>query len=313
MRILVSGGAGFIGSHVAEVFIAAGHEVAIVDNLSSGRTENVPDGATFYQCDIRDTALSDVFAEVQPEIVSHHAAQISVQSSIDEPRRDASINVEGSVNLLECARTSGVRKVLYASTGGALYGEPGYLPCDEEHPIAPLSHYGVTKYVMELYLGLYQRLYGLDYTILRYPNVYGPRQDPHGEAGVVAIFIGKMLADQAVTIYGDGEQTRDFVFVGDIARASIPALTTASGMSINLGSNVGSSVNEVFRTLAAITDYRREAHYAPPRPGDIYQIALTGSRAKELLNWEPSVTLLQGLEETVASVAVASQNKCQPR
>lgn len=302
MRILVTGGAGFIGSHVADAFLAAGHEVAIVDDLSSGRNQNIPAGATLYERDIRDAALADVFTEVQPDVVSHHAAQISVQASIDEPRLDASINVEGSVNLLECCRASGVRKVLYASTGGALYGEPGYLPCDEEHPIAPLSHYGVSKYVTELYLSLYQRLYGLDYTILRYPNVYGPRQDPHGEAGVVAIFIGRMLADEPVTIYGDGEQTRDFVYVGDIARASIAALTEASGESINLGSNHGSSVNEVFQTLAAITDYRRDANYAPPRKGDIYQIALTGARAKELLDWAPSVSLLQGLEETVASV-----------
>jgi UDP-glucose 4-epimerase len=308
MRILVTGGAGFIGSHVAEAFIAGGHEVAIVDDLSSGHNDNVPAGVTLYECDIRDTGLEDVFAKVRPEVVSHHAAQISVQASIDEPRLDASINVEGSVNLLECARAAGVRKVLYASTGGALYGEPGYLPCDEEHPIAPLSHYGVSKYVMELYLSLYQRLYGLDYTILRYPNVYGPRQDPHGEAGVVAIFIGRMLSGEPVTIYGDGEQTRDFVYVGDIARASIAALTEASGASINLGSNRGSSINEVFQTLAAITDYRHEANYAPPRRGDIYQIALTGSRAKEMLAWEPSVSLLQGLEETVASVTRASES-----
>lgn len=302
MRILVTGGAGFIGSHVAGTFLAAGHEVAIVDDLSSGRNQNIPDGATFYECDIRDGALANVFEQVQPEVVSHHAAQISVQASIEDPRLDASINVEGSVNLLECARASGVRKVLYASTGGALYGEPEYLPCDEEHTIAPLSHYGVSKRVTELYLNLYKRLYGLDYTILRYPNVYGPRQDPHGEAGVVAIFIGRMLADQPVTIYGDGEQTRDFVYVGDIAKASIAALDSASGASINLGSNTGSSVNDVFRTLAAITDYRREATFAPARRGDIYQIALTGDRAKELLGWQPSVSLLEGLEETVASV-----------
>lgn len=307
MRILVTGGAGFIGSHVAEAFIAGGHEVSIVDDLSSGRSRNIPDGATFYECDIRDKALAGVFTAARPEVVSHHAAQISVQSSIDVPQLDASINVEGSVNLLECARAAGVRKILYASTGGALYGEPGYLPCDEEHPIAPLSHYGVSKFVTELYLSLYKRLYGLDYTILRYPNVYGPRQDPHGEAGVVAIFIGRMLSGETVTIYGDGEQTRDFVYVGDIAKASIAALTQAPGASINLGSNQGSSVNEVFQTLAAITDYRRDAIYDPPRRGDVYQIALSGSRAKELLGWEPSVSLLQGLEETVASVTRASE------
>lgn len=302
MRILVTGGAGFIGSHVTEALIGSGHDVAIVDDLSSGRIENLPQGATLYQCDIRDPRLAEIFAEVRPEVVSHHAAQISVRASIDDPRFDASINVEGSVNLLECARKSGVRKVLYASTGGALYGEPQYLPCNEEHPIEPMCHYGVSKYTTELYLELYNRLYGMDYTILRYPNVYGPRQDPHGEAGVVAIFINQMLAGEPVTIFGDGDQQRDFVYVGDIARASVAALADGSGQTLNLGSNIGTSVNQIFDILAAATDYKREATYAPARLGEVYQIYLTGERARQILGWNPSVSMVTGLQATVASV-----------
>ena len=306
MRILVTGGAGYIVSHVAETLIGEGHAVAILHDLSSGQIANVPQGATLYQCDIRGPQLQDVFDEVRPEIVSHHAAQISVRASIDEPRFDASVNVEGSLNVLEAAHNVGVRKILYASTGGALYGEPQYLPCNEEHPIEPMCHYGVSKYTMELYLGLYKRLYGMDYTILRYPNVYGPRQDPHGEAGVVAIFINQMLADKPVTIFGDGNQQRDFVYVGDIARASIAALTEGSGEIVNLGSNIGTSVNQVFDILAAVTDYKREPNYAPARLGEVYQIYLTGERAKKLLGWEPTVSMLEGLQATVESVERAS-------
>lgn len=299
MRILVTGGAGFIGSHVADTYLAAGHEVAIVDDLSTGRRANLNAGVSFYECDIRDEALQDVFAEFRPEIVSHHAAQISVQASIDNPRLDTAVNVGGGVNLLECARSAGVQKVIYASTGGALYGEPEYLPCDESHPIAGMSHYAVSKYAFELYLGLYNRLYGLDYTILRYPNVYGPRQDPYGEAGVVAIFIGRMLANQELTIFGDGTQERDFVYVGDIANACLAAIEKGSGMALNLGSSQGTSVNEVFRTLASITDYTRDAVHGPPRKGDVYRVYLTGDRARDVLGWEPTVSLQHGLAETV--------------
>ncbi len=302
MRILVTGGAGFIGSHVAELLLAAGHEVAIVDDLSTGHRANVPAGATFYHCDIRDERLASIFAEVRPEVVSHHAAQMSVRVSVQQPRLDASVNVEGSAHLLECAVKAGTRKVIYASTGGAVYGEPIYLPCDERHPVVPLSQYGITKHTVEHYLELYARLYGLDFTVLRYPNVFGPRQDPEGEAGVVAIFARRMLAGLPVTIYGDGKQERDFVAVADVARATLAALDRGPRALVNLGSNRGTSVREIFDALAAITGYDRSATHQPARLGEVYRIYLTGDRARETLGWEPAVSLRDGLRETVAWV-----------
>lgn len=302
MRVLVTGGAGFIGSHVAEQLLAAGHEVAVLDNLATGRRANVPAGATFYECDLRDDRLAEVFAEVRPEVVSHHAAQMSVRVSIQEPRLDAAVNAEGSVHLLECAVASETRKVVYASTGGAIYGEPTYLPCDEQHPVAPLCQYGVTKFIVEQYLALYARLYDLDFTVLRYPNVYGPRQDPRGEAGVIAIFLGNMLDERPVTIYGDGTQERDFVYVTDVARATLAALTAGSRAVVNLGSDTGTSVQELFDRLARITGYCLRPDYQPARLGEVYRIYLTGDHARKLLGWAPRVSLPDGLAATVSFV-----------
>lgn len=302
VRILVTGGAGFIGSHVTEHFLAAGHEVAIVDDLSTGHRENVPPGAGFYECDIREPRLIEIFNAFRPQVVSHLAAQMSVRVSLQEPRFDASVNVEGSINLLECARASGVSKVIYASTGGALYGEPGYLPCDEQHPVRPLSHYGISKHTVEHYLELYAALYGLDFTVLRYPNVYGPRQDKDGEAGVVAIFAGKMLQDQPVSVFGDGHQERDFVHVSDVARANVLALEKGSGHILNLGSNRGTSVLEIFQSLARITGYTRKPEFHPARLGEVYRIYLTGENARATLGWEPEITLDSGLRDTVNSL-----------
>ena len=302
MRILVTGGAGFIGSHVADALIGAGHDVAVVDDLSTGSIDNVPTAATFYRMDIRDERLDGVFQEFKPEVVSHHAAQMSVRVSMQRPRFDASVNVEGSVNLLECARDHGVRKIIYASTGGAIYGEPNYLPCDEQHLVAPLCNYGVSKYTVELYLQLYARLYGLDYTILRYPNVYGPRQDPEGEAGVVAIFIGRMLSGLPVTIFGDGLQSRDFVYVGDVAQATLHALEQGSQTAVNLGSGAGTSVRQIFEHLADITGFAQQPVFEPARLGEVYQIYLTGDRAYEEIGWTPRTDLVHGLRHTVASV-----------
>lgn len=303
MRILITGGAGFIGSHVAERYLAAGHEVAIVDDLSTGRRENIPDGATFHECDIRDPALEEIIASVRPEVINHHAAQMSVRVSIKEPHRDASINIDGTINLLELACRHGVGKVIYASTGGALYGEPVYLPCDEEHRVAPLSHYGITKHTVEHYLELYAHLYGLDFTVLRYPNVFGPRQDPDGEAGVVAIFAGRMLQGSPVTIYGDGHQQRDFVDVSDVARANVLALERGRRAIVNLGSGIGTSVLDIFNTIGAITGYTAEARHAPARDGEVYRIYLTGERAALLLGWRAEIPMQDGLRRTVAAVA----------
>lgn len=300
MRILVTGGAGFIGSHVAALLRDAGHVVAILDDFSTGQRENIPDGAICYDCDIRDPRLAMILAEFRPELISHHAAQMSVRVSIQRPRFDATVNIEGGINLLESARHAGTRKIVYASTGGAVYGEPQALPCDENHPIAPLCHYGLSKYTFEGYLALYKRLYGLDYTVLRYPNVYGPRQDPDGEAGVVAIFARRMLQGLPITIYGDGQQERDFIFVGDVARATLAALTAAPSAVINLGSGIGTSVRTIFDTLAELTGYMTPPRFEAARLGEVYRIYLTGIRARTLLGWTPTVTLRAGLADTVA-------------
>jgi len=300
MKILVTGGAGFIGSHVVDVYLEAGHQVAVVDDLSTGRRSNLNAGATFYRLDIRSPDLRDVFERERPEVVNHHAAQMDVRRSVADPLFDADVNVRGSLNLLECARQSGVRKFIYISTGGAVYGEPVYLPCDEEHPIAPLCPYGVSKHTVEHYLYLYHQLYGLDYTVLRYPNVYGPRQNPQGEAGVVAIFTAQMLQQARVVINGSGDQERDFVYVSDCARANLLALENGAGRIYNLGWGVGTSVNDIFRYLQGLTAYARQPDYGPPKAGETFRIYLDASRARRELGWQPMVNLEEGLQRTVA-------------
>jgi UDP-glucose 4-epimerase len=300
MKILVTGGAGFIGSHVVDAMLAAGHEVVVVDNLSTGRLKNLNPQARFYQVDIRSPELADVFERERPEVVDHHAAQMDVRRSVAEPLVDADINVLGTLNLLEIARSHGTRKVIYISTGGAVYGEPRYLPCDEEHPVDPICQYGVSKHVVEHYLHVYRHLYGLDYTVIRYANVYGPRQNPHGEAGVVAIFTGRMLAGQPVTINGTGEQERDFVYVTDCAQANLQALDQGSAGIFNLGSSQGVSVNLLFSTLANIIGYPSKPQLGPAKPGETFKIFLDGRRAQASLGWSPTVTFEQGLQQTVA-------------
>jgi UDP-glucose 4-epimerase len=299
MKVLVTGGAGFIGSHVVDAFLDAGHEVVIVDNLSSGRRSNVNPKARFYEMDIRDPALAGVFEAERPEVVDHHAAQIDVRKSVADPVYDADVNVRGTVHLLECARRFGVRKVIYISTGGAVYGEPEYLPCDEQHPINPVCQYGVSKHVGEHYLYVYKQLYGLDYVVLRYPNVYGPRQDPQGEAGVVAIFTGRMLAGLPVTIFGSGEQERDFVYVTDCAQANVLAAGEAGSGIYNIGSGQGISVTLLFSQLQLIMDYSRGPEFGPARLGETLKIYLDSRRARAELGWAPTVSLSDGLCQTV--------------
>ena len=300
MKILVTGGAGFIGSHVVDLYLEHGHQVAVVDDLSTGHRRNLNPRATFYDADIRSPEMASIFELERPEIVNHHAAQMDVRRSVEEPVLDADVNILGSLNLLECSRKYGVQRVLYISTGGAVYGEPEYLPCDESHPINPICQYGASKHTVEHYLFMYRLNYGLEYTVLRYPNVYGPRQDAHGEAGVVAIFTGLMLADGPVIINGDGDQVRDFVYVGDCAQANLQALRKADGSGIyNLGTGTGTSVNEVFRSLMVITGYRREPVHGPAKLGETRRIYLDASKAARELGWSPRIGLEEGLRETV--------------
>lgn len=301
MKILVTGGAGFIGSHVVARYLDLGHEVIVVDDLSTGRLSNLDPRATFYQMDIRDPQLREIFLREQPEMVNHHAAQMDVRRSVADPLFDAQVNVVGSLNLIECAKMFGVRRIVYISTGGAVFGEPEYLPCDENHPINPICQYGASKHTVEHYLYMYYENYGLESIVLRYPNVYGPRQDPSGEAGVVAIFTGLMLAGKQLTINGDGEQTRDYVYVGDCAIANVLALETSIKHGIfNLGSGKGTSVNEIFDHLSQITDFRSAALTGPAKVGETRHIYLDATQATERLGWRPEVTLAEGLAKTVA-------------
>jgi UDP-glucose 4-epimerase len=299
MKILVTGGAGFIGSHVVDVLINAGHDVAVVDNLSSGRLTNVNPKARFYQADIRSPEMRAIIAEEKPEVIDHHAAQIDVRKSMKDPELDADLNILSPIKLANLASEFGVRKFIHISSGGAVYGEPVYVPCDEKHPVQPLCFYGASKYTFELYLYIYKQSLGLDYSILRYPNVYGPRQDPHGEAGVVAIFTGQMLKNQPVTINGTGEQVRDFVFVGDCARANLSVLNAGGGKVYNLGSGQGTSVNRIFSLLKSITHYPNESKYGPAKPGETFRIFLDASQAEKDLSWRPTVDLEDGLRKTV--------------
>ena len=305
-KVLVTGGAGFIGSHVVDLFVAQGYEVVIVDDLSTGRASNLNPAAKFYQMDIRSPQLREVFEAEKPDYVSHHAAQMDVRRSVAEPLFDADINILGSINLLEIAKYFQVKRFIYISTGGAVYGEPERLPCDVSHPINPICQYGASKHTVEHYLYMYHVNYGLKYTVLRYPNVFGPRQDPHGEAGVVAIFTGKMLAGEPVTINGDGDQTRDFVYVGDCAHANLLALSIDHEPGIyNLGWGRPTSINEITSVLVNVTGYKLPVQHGPAKLGETRHIYLDASKVKNDLGWAPTVTLEEGLEKTVAYFRVS--------
>jgi UDP-glucose 4-epimerase len=300
VKILVTGGAGFIASHVVDLYIANGHEVVILDDLSTGRASNLNPAARFIQMDIRDPRVSEVFESERPEVVNHHAAQMDVRRSVVEPLYDAEVNILGSLNLMENARRVGIRHFVYISSGGAAYGEPKYLPCDEEHPVDPICQYGASKHTVEHYLYMYRANYGMEYTVLRYPNVFGPRQDPKGEAGVVAIFTGQMLAGRQVVINGDGEQERDFVYVGDCAHANLLAITHPHPSGVyNLGSASGTNINQIFQVLKDITGYSREAVHGPAKLGETRKIYLDASKAQQQLDWQPRVGFLDGMKQTV--------------
>jgi len=299
MRILVTGGAGFIGSHVVDTFVAAGHQVAVIDDLSSGRRENLNPQATFYQLDVQDAAVGDVFRRQQPEVLCHHAAQMDVRRSVADPVFDARVNLVGLLNLMEHGRQNGLRRVLFASTGGAIYGEQDYFPANEEHPLRPLSPYGITKLATEKYLFYYRAVYGIEHVILRYANIYGPRQNPHGEAGVVAIFADKMLRGEQPVINGDGKQTRDYVYVGDVVRANVFALSFSGSDIFNIGTGVENDVNRLFRIIKTSTGSPCEERHGPAKIGEQMRSVIDSAKAKKVLGWQPTVDLEEGLRRTV--------------
>lgn len=297
MKVLVTGGAGFIGSHIVDQLILEGHEVVIIDNLASGQKEQVHPQACFYQIDLTGSELHDVMEKESPEVVIHQAAQIHVPTSIENPVFDASINILGTINLLEACKDFGVRKVVYASSA-AVYGEPQVLPIDEHHPVEPISAYGISKHTPEHYLKAYHQLYGIEYTIFRYANVYGIRQDPRGEGGVISIFTDKVLRNAPLTIFGDGEHTRDFIYVEDVAKANVCALTQGDGEIFNIGTGVKTSLNQLVATFEQASGKKVVVEYGPERVGDIKDSYFYMAKASELLHWKAKITLLEGLTRT---------------
>jgi len=298
MKILVTGGAGFIGSWVAEAYIEDGNEVLIIDNLSTGNLNNVPSAAEFIKGDIRDrSVLKAAFSEFNPDIINHHAAQIDVRKSVDDPTLDADINIKGTLNLLELSRKSGISKFIFASTGGAIYGEPDLIPADEDTVPMPISPYGISKFSIEKYLSYYNKIYGLNYTSLRYSNVYGPRQNPHGEAGVIAIFCNKIITGEPCIVYGDGEQTRDYVYVEDVKRANIECVLSPND-SYNIGTSIETSVNGLIEYLRKASGRDFEVIYEPARDGEVERISLNNNKAMKEINWTPHVMLEEGIKNT---------------
>ena len=298
MKILVTGGAGFIASHLVDRLAADGHHVIVIDNLSAGRRENVNPKALFYEVDICDAvSLEEVFKKEKPEIVDHHAAHVNVRKSVEMPAYDANINILGSLNLCELSKKYQVKKFIYVSTGGAVYGEPKELPVKETCPVEPLSQYGVSKHTVEHYLSIFYKLHGLNFTILRYPNVYGPRQSPYGEAGVVAIFSELLLQNIRPTIFGDGTKTRDYVYVDDIINANTIVLNNVgNGEIYNLGWGKEISDLEVFQTVRRALTSNIEPLFGQKRPGEIDHISLDSSKAMEKLKWKPKVIFEEGIK-----------------
>jgi UDP-glucose 4-epimerase len=300
MKILVTGGAGFIGSHVVDRYVAVGHQVVVVDDLSSGQRPFVNPAAKFYELDIRSPRLAEVFEAERPEVVNHHAAQAEVRRSVEDPEFDASVNILGFLNLLVGCRAVSVRRVIYVSSGGAVYGDTTVLPTPEDHPTQPASPYGISKLTGEHYLTCWGALHGIRGVALRYANVYGPRQNPHGEAGVVAIFSHRLLRGEPAIINGDGQQTRDYVYVGDVAEVNLRALDhpDVTG-ALNIGTGLETSVVDLFRRLRDVAGVQGEPAHGPPKAGEQRRSVLDTTRAARLLGWTPRVTLDEGLQLTV--------------
>jgi len=299
LKILVTGGAGFIASHITDAFINEGHSVTVVDNLSMGFERNVNPKAKFVKADICDKSLFELFEKEKFDVVNHHAAQMDVRKSVADPTYDANTNIIGTINLLQHSIKTGVKKFMFASTGGAVYGEQNYFPADENHPTSPCSPYGISKLAVEKYLFFYKFQYGFNYTILRYANIYGPRQNNKGEAGVVAIFTTKLLAGEQPVINGTGKQTRDYVYVGDVVRANLLALNDDLCDIYNVGTGKETDVNELFLKLNNITKGNKEEKHGPPAPGEQMRSVITSEKLFKKFNWKPSTTLDEGLKYTV--------------
>ena len=299
MKILVTGGAGFIASQVADAFINEGHEVFVLDNLATGFEKNVNPKATFIKKDIGDESLAGLFEKEKFDVVNHHAAQMDVRRSVADPAFDATTNILGTINLLQNCVKTGVKKFMFASTGGAVYGEQEYFPADEKHPTAPLSPYGISKLSVEKYLHFYRTQYNLNYTILRYANIYGPRQNPFGEAGVIAIFTTRLLKGDQPVINGSGKQTRDYVFVGDVVKANVLGLSDEASDIYNIGTGKETDVNELFNNLNSIIGNGQEEKHGPAAPGEQMRSVITSDKLYNKFNWRPSTTLDEGLTKTV--------------
>jgi UDP-glucose 4-epimerase len=299
MNILVTGGAGFIGSNTVDALVLAGHAVTILDDFSSGKQENVNPKAKVYKMDIQDAAVENIFRDEKIEMMVHFAAQMDVRKSVADPKFDASVNVLGFLNLMELGRKHGLKKVVFSSTGGAIYGEQDYFPADEQHPMRPLSPYGITKLVTEKYLFFYKEIYNIDHVILRFANIYGPRQNPHGDAGVVAIFTQKMLKGEQPIINGDGKQTRDYVFVGDVVQGVLLGLKYNGSDIFNIGTGIETDVNQLFGHIKTLTDSTCEEKHIPAKAGEQMRSVITSKKIGEALGWKPTVSLEEGLKRTV--------------
>ena len=311
MRVLVTGGAGFIGSHIVDRLVEEGHEVVVVDDLSSGRRANVNPDARLVDLDINSPEFLEAAASFRPDVISHWAAQASVPVSVSDPQHDAIVNVVGGINVCRAAVAARCSQLVYINTGGAMYGDPEYLPCDEDHPIRPISPYGLSKWTLEQYLPILLPD-SMGVKVLRPANVYGPRQDPHGESGVVAIFASKMVRGEPVVIFGDGEHTRDYVYVGDVVDAHDLVLESGESLTVNIGTGVETSVNELFRAMADELGYTMPPQRADERPGDVRRICLDPTRARDMLGWLPSTSLAEGLRKTCAAFSASTRPGGRP-
>jgi len=298
MKILVTGGAGFIGSNIIDSYILNGHDVVVLDNFYSGKKEYINPKATFYEMDVTDKKISDIFSKERFDIVNHHAAQMNVRLSVEDPIFDAKINVLGILNLLENCRKYGVKKFIFASSGGAVYGDQDKYPISEDAKRKPYSPYGMSKKISEDYIDYFHRIYGLKYTNLRYPNVYGPRQNPHGEAGIVAIFLDLLINNQNVKIYGDGTQIRDYIFISDVVKANNIVLNKGDNNSFNVGTGVPTNVNQIYEKLKKITNSNGVSVNVSKKEGDVMKNYLNSGKAKSFLDWEHKIDLDQGLKLT---------------